>query len=365
MKLISKILPVLAIALLLAPLHAQIGQGSIHGKVLDRDGKPLQGAVARIEHLTTHQADDAKTNKNGDYSLSGLFNGQYKVTVLVDGRAVMVHGDATGDAVYIGNGLDPAVNFDLRKAPATPPPTPAAAASRPAPAVSEADKAKAAADVKKDSEMRAAFTAGIAAMNAKNYEEAIKQFQAAAEKDPSQPVIFGNLGLALSNSKKYEDAVTAYRKAIELKADDPALQAQLSLVLANMGKVDEAEKAVQEVARLSPALAGESYYNLGAILTNRGKSKEAVVAFNKAIEIDPKNAKSYFQIGIAYFATPETIPQAITALEKFLQLDPMGPDAEAAKQLIAAAKAQVPTGYKSPEAEKKAADQNKAKTKGR
>jgi len=40
----------------------------------------LQGAVVRVEHLTTHQTDDAKTSKNGGYALTGLFQGQYKIT---------------------------------------------------------------------------------------------------------------------------------------------------------------------------------------------------------------------------------------------------------------------------------------------
>jgi len=47
------------------------------------------------------------------------------------------------------------------------------------------------------------------------------------------------------------------------------------------------------------------------------------------------------QLGIAYFGSPNTIPQAVSAFEKFLQLNPSGPDAETAKQLVEAAKAQL------------------------
>jgi tetratricopeptide (TPR) repeat protein len=83
---------------------------------------------------------------------------------------------------------------------------------------------------------------------------------------------------------------------------------------------------VQEVAKLNPALAGQSYYNLGAVLTNRGRSKEAVEAFKKSIDIDPNNAKSYYQLGLAYFGTQETIPDAVPALEKFLSLESQSPD---------------------------------------
>jgi len=343
---------VLIAILVSAASYAQIGEGSLRGRVLDREGKPLQGAIVRVEHLNTHQTDDAKTARNGNYSFIGLFQGQYKVTVIVDGRAVMVRGETPANAVYVTNTTDATVDFDLRNAPATRPPTPAAATP-------SGEKEKAAADKKNAEELKAAFSAGTAAMNAKNFDEAVRQFQIAAEKDSTQSAVFANLGLAFANQKKYEDAIAAYRKSIGLKADDPAVHALLSLALANAGKIEEATQTVEEVAKLDPAMAGQSYFNLGAILTNRGKSKEAVEAFNKAIAIDPKNAQAYYQLGIAYFALPETIPQAVSALERFLQLEPSGQNAEAAKQLIEAAKAQASTTSSSPSQQ----DKQKTKTK--
>jgi tetratricopeptide (TPR) repeat protein len=364
MRLVSKILPVVAIAMLCAiPSFAQIGQGSLHGKVLDRDGKPLQGAVIRVEAVATHQTDDAKTNRNGDFSLSGLYNGKYKVTVIVDSRAVMVKGEAVGDDIYVSDGRDATVNFDLRNAPATPPPTPAATtATGPrggGGGGNEKDRAAAEAERKAAGELKAAFDAGRAAMEAKNYDEAIKQFQLAAEKDPKQHVVFGNLGLALSNAKKYDDSAAAYKKAIELKPDEPAYVGNLSLALGNAGKTDEAIEAATKAAALDPKMGGQGFYNLGAILTNRGKTKEAVEAFKKAIEIDPMNANAYYQLGIAYFGSTDTIPEAVPALETYLKLQPNGPNAEAAKGLIEAAKAQAPAAFKSDRAvaqEKKDAD---------
>jgi tetratricopeptide (TPR) repeat protein len=338
MHLASRILAVVAVGMLCLPSYAQIGAGSIVGKVLDRDGKPLQGAIARIESLASHQIDDAKTNKNGAYSVTGLYQGQYKITLLVDGRAVMVRGDKPGDAIFVNEGRDANVNFDLRNAPATAPPVAAAATAPPKAGNDKTDR-------KADTEMRAAFNAGVAALRAKDYDEAIRQLQIAAEKDPTQAITFGNLAQALSGAKKYDESLAANRKAIELKPDEPAFHAQMSVTLAYMGKTAEAMQAVQEVGRLNPALAGDSYYNLGAIFTNRGKSKEAVEAFSRAIEIDPKNAQSYYQLGIAYFGSQDTIPQAISALERFLQLQSTGPEVESAKQLIEAAK-QAPAASK-------------------
>ena len=340
-------------ALLALPVHAQIGSGSIRGKVLDREGKPLQGAVLRVEHLGTHQTDDAKTNRNGDFSISGLFQGQYKVSLLVDNRIVMVRGEGAGNAIYVGDGRDSSVSFDMRNAPAEP----IAAAPAAPPLPPPKDDKEREAQKKAIEEVKNAFAAGLAALKEKNFEEAVKQLQTAGEKDPTQNTVFANLGIALSNLKKYDDAVAAFRKSLALKPDDPAVSSLVSLSLANAGKFDEAIAAADETAKLDPTLAGQAYFNLGAVLTNRGRTKEAVTAFNKAIAIDPKNAQSYYQLGLAYFGTTETIPQAVTALEKFLQLQPTGTNSDAAKQLIEAAKAQAPTSFTAP------AQQQKGKTK--
>src|SRR5437867_9729656 len=191
MRFKSLIAGFVVIGLLSLPVAAQVGQGNVRGKVVDREGKPLQGAIVRIEQLSTHATSDGKTNKNGEYSI-GAFPGQYKATLIVDGRATMVRGDSAGGSFFVSDGTDAVVSFDLRNAPATPPP--AAAASK----APTDDKAKQA-EKKANDEMKAAFNAGVAAMGAKNFEEAVKQLQMAAEKDPTQSAIFGNLGLALSN----------------------------------------------------------------------------------------------------------------------------------------------------------------------
>src|SRR6478736_4969043 len=92
MRRVSSIACFVAAVLVQVSLYAQVEQGSIQGKVLDREGKPLQGAIARIQNTSTNQIDEAKTNKNGGYVVTGLYQGKYKVTLVVDGHAAMVRG---------------------------------------------------------------------------------------------------------------------------------------------------------------------------------------------------------------------------------------------------------------------------------
>jgi tetratricopeptide (TPR) repeat protein len=346
MKLVSKTLPVLVVALLLAiPGFAQTG--NLAGKVVDTDGKPMSGATISIDRQGINQHFEVKTDKNGNYLHAGLPTGQYKVSVMKDGKPVM-----TLDG-RVNFGTDAKLDFDLKNAAA-------AAAS----GANREEAAKKIAEEKaKNEATKAAFEGARTALAAKNYDEAIRLFKEAAEKDPTQHVIYANLADAYSQSKKYDDAATAYNKAIELKPDESAYYNNLGIVLANANKIDDATKSLQKAAELNPAGAGQSYYNLGAVLTNKGKTKEAGDAFKKAIELNPQMASAYYQLGISYFGSPDTIPQAIPVLQKFLELQPTGQDAEAAKQLIEAAKAAAPTGFKSEKAiaEEKAAEAAKAK----
>src|SRR5438128_401649 len=100
--------------------------------------------------------------------------------------------------------------------------------------------------------------------------------------------------------------------------------------------------------------------------------QKAAEAFKKAIEYNPQMAQAYYQLGISYFGAPDTIPQAIPTLQKFQELvaalpkeqqTPFANDVEAAKQLIEAAKASAPTGFKSEKAiaEEKAAQEKAEK----
>jgi tetratricopeptide (TPR) repeat protein len=345
MKLVTKISAFLVMAAFLAiPGFAQTG--SMSGKVVDTDGKPVTGATITIDRQGIAGHFEVKTDNKGQYVHAGLPTGQYKVAVTKDGKALM-----TNDKVTVGFGQEAKIDFDLKNAKAS--------GSN---ADIEEQRKKIAEEKAKNEATKASFDGARAAMTAKNYDEAIRLFKEASEKDPTQHVIFANLADAYSMAKKYDDSAAMYRKAIELKGDESAYYNNLGIALGNAGKIDEASQALQKAAELNPAGAGQSWYNLGAVLTNRGRTKEAGDAFKKSIEFNgPPSA--YYQLGISYFGATDTIPQAIPVLEKFLTLQPTGPDAEAAKQLLEAAKASAPTGYKSEKAiaEEKAAADAKAK----
>src|SRR5579884_1340006 len=85
---------------------------SIQGDVKGEDGKPLQGAVIKIERTDIKQNFNTKTDKKGHYFYGGLgIAGTFNVSIEVGGKPI------DGVMGVRPNGAEPAqIDFDLRKA---------------------------------------------------------------------------------------------------------------------------------------------------------------------------------------------------------------------------------------------------------
>jgi tetratricopeptide (TPR) repeat protein len=296
--------------------------------------------------------------------MSGLYVGRVKLTVVVDGQPVMSKGEAIGDEIFLVSGSDTFVNFDLSKAPATPPPTPAAAVpDAPTGGLSDKEKAELREKLEKEAAARGlmekAFEAGKAAYAAKNYDDAITNFKSAIDKIPvpTPPgvadILWANLAKTHEAKKEWVEAIAAYKKAIEYKPTDSNYYLNLSLAQIGAGQLAESETSIAKASELNPQNAGAAYYNMGATLINRNQYAEALVFLKKSIEKDPKYANSYYQAGLTLVGMGQ-MADAQGYLEKYLELVPKGQDSDTARALIDATKAAAPTSFTSPEAEKKA-----------
>jgi tetratricopeptide (TPR) repeat protein len=355
MKVMSRLLPFLVITALMA-VSAFAQSGSVTGKVLDKEGKPMVGVTISIDRKAIAGHFEVKTDNKGSYFHAGLPTGQYKISVMQNGASLTF-----ADNVRVTFGGTTPVDFDLQKV----------AAQAPA-GISPEEQAKMDAEKAAAEATKAAFANGLAALQAKQFDEASRLLKEAADKDPTQHVIFANLGEALAGARKYEDAVGAYNKAIELKPDEFGYYNNLGIAYGNAGKVDEAIKTLQKASEISPTQAPQAYYNLGAVLSNKNRPKEAADAFKKAIELKPDMSQAYLQLGISYFGSPATMGEAVPVLEKFLTMNPSAADKETASQLLAAAKAaggnavfksDAAIAKEKADAEKAARDAEKAKSK--
>jgi tetratricopeptide (TPR) repeat protein len=362
-----------AIGLALLAFAAMAQQGSMQGDVKGPDGKPLAGALVKIDRTDIKAHYQVKSDKKGHYFHAGLPYGTYSVSIDAGGKDQLVTQGVPlrgGDPVNVPIDLSQAAQGqDQAKAQAALDAT--RGLSKEEKAAQEKQQKEREEALKKNKELNDAFNAGIAAGQAKQYDQAVASFTKASELDTKQHVVWAQLAEAEVNfagTKSGADAdaemqkgLLAYEKAIELKPDDAGYHNNYALALARAKKFPEAQSELTKAATLDPPNAGRYYYNLGALLVNAGQNEPAGEAFKSAIEKDPNYADAQYQYGV-YLLSKATVggdgkvtpvPGTADAFQKYLQLKPDGPFADSAKSMLASLGSTVDTSYKNPAAVKK------------
>ncbi len=371
MSLRSKPFVFTAFALMLSAVPAFSQQAAfVQGVVKGPDGAVISGAVVSFDGIEMKTHIEVKSDKKGHY-IASMRPTTYSVTVKVDGQVKMTV--AKYDAVG-GNG-DP-LDFNLKAAaPAGSAPAmtaaPAAGGGGGGKLTKEEEKAQKdrEAQLAKNKELNDTYGAGKAALEAKNWDEAITQLTKASELGPKQPAVWAALAEAYQGSAKaakgadaapiYDKAFAAFDTLLTIAPDDAGTYNNYALALAADKKMDDAKVKLAKAVELDPAGAGKYHYNLGALLMNSSQTDGAVDEFKKSIAADPNYAEAYFYYG-STLVGKATMDQktgkmvapegTVEALQKYLQLKPDGPNAQSAKDLIAALGSSVQVNYKDPNA---------------
>ena len=352
---------------------------AIEGDVKGDDGKPLLGAVVKIDRTDITAHYKTKTDKKGHYFYNGLPLGNYNITIEVDGKEV----DHKSTRSKLGDPTN--VSFDLQ---ATKKDRDAAQAAMQKVADSggqltkdmeknmtaeqraafEKSVKEREGQLKQHKELNDAFNAGMTAMADKQYDQAVQALTKASEIGPTELAVWANLAdayMKLASTKtgpEFDDAaqkgLDAYGKAIALKPEDAATHNNYALALVQAKKIPEAQAELTKAAQLDPANAGKYYYNLGAVLTNANQADAAADAFQKAIAADPNYAEAYYQYGVylvgkaTFGADGKVTPVAgtVEAFQKYLALAPTGQFAQPAKDMLTTLSASVDVSYKNPNA---------------
>jgi Tfp pilus assembly protein PilF len=302
----------LAVALLVGLAASATAQsGQIKGKVVDAEGKPVQGAQILIEFAEgVNRKFEVKTDRRGEFIQIGLQPGAYKVTATVEKLG------SFSQQTRVTLSRPAEVVFEFK---------PGAGGGDPAAA------AKAAA-------LKKAFEEGVAATQTKNFDLAIQKFQEAATAAPSCFDCYYNIGYAHSQKKDDKAAEAAWLKAVEIKADYAEALNALATLYNNQKRFDEASAMSAKAAAAGGVIGGsgnaDAVYNQGIILWNQGKIAEAKVKFEEALKVNANHPEANFQLGMALL-NEGNIPGAITAFEKYLQLAPEGQFAGQAKGMLA------------------------------
>jgi tetratricopeptide (TPR) repeat protein len=353
---------------------------AIEGDVKGEDGAPKVNAVVKLVRTDIKGNYKCNTNKKGHYFYNGLPLGTYNISVEIDGKEM---DSVQGVRTRLG---DPTpINFDLQKSAQARAANNAkmnAAAASGAGITKEQERGmtkeqkdayeKALKDreasMKKNKELNDAFSAGLTAMQAKDYPTAVTNLTKASELDPKQIAVWAQLADAHVNNATAKtgaefDAemalgIDCYNKALELNPSDAATHNNFALALGKAKKFPEMEAELKKAAELDPPKAGQYYYNMGAMLVNAGQAEPAGQAFKKAIELDPNHAESYYQWGvylmgkasIAADGKVTPVDGTADAFQKYLQLAPAGQFADSAKGMLESLGSKVDTSYKNPNA---------------
>ena len=84
-----------ALLLLPAPLFAQSERANLTGTVSDPSGAPIGNATVSVVHLSTNTTATVKTTPGGDYNVSNLSPGLYRVEISAVGFKRFVREDVT------------------------------------------------------------------------------------------------------------------------------------------------------------------------------------------------------------------------------------------------------------------------------
>jgi tetratricopeptide (TPR) repeat protein len=306
----------LTVAALPTLAHAQVG--SLAGKVVGPDGKPVPDAEVTLTNAANGMTATAKTNNNGDWVRAGLMTGN-------PWNVRAKKGDLEGGL----NGVRVPFNSVLELPPLVinkvGPPIDAATKAR-----LEAEKAQQAAIAKMSAEVDAAIAAG-------DLDLAISKFTEAAAAIPGCAVCYVRMGDLHMKKERLEQAEQAYLKAISIDDQNAEAYNMLTNIYNRQRKFDEAAKMSAKFNALANTAGGsdnaESLFNQGAIAFNQNKIAEAKPFLQKAIALKPDLAEAHYLMGMVLI-NEGNVPEAKKSLGEYLKLAPSGPNAATAKAII-------------------------------
>jgi len=178
------------------------------------------------------------------------------------------------------------------------------------------------AQITRDPEAEAAYTAGKEQLKQEKWEEAIADFSKAISIDSGYAEAYLGRADALRALEDYSTALENYSHALEMNDQLASAYNGRGVCYREMNQIDLALSDfnnASDLDRRDPEIAA----NLGNLLIDPRVNDpvSALRWLDKAIELDPKNAEAYRNRGWAH-AQMREFDQAIADLKKSIELDP-------------------------------------------
>lgn len=165
-------------------------------------------------------------------------------------------------------------------------------------------------------EARQAYSAGLAACEAKQYGDGVRALQQAAEQAPSIALIHHNLGVAFAGAGRPEEALREFRTALQLEPALAPSHLHLGLLYVESQDYGAAETSLSEALRLDPELEQARLLQSHVALM-RGDALRAEALAREAVRRNPESFNATMALGDVLARSPA--PGASTAAVEALR----------------------------------------------
>jgi Tfp pilus assembly protein PilF len=285
---------VLLVCASVASAQSWRGMGRAAGKVMDEDGKPLEGVTVKMS-LPGAGGTEVKTNKNGEWQVGGIARGEWQVDFEFppyESRRISVSIAELSRIPPVEIKLKLDVNEVIRT------------------------------EVLKANDF----------MVKGQYAEARKIYEAVLAKYPSAYRLEPYLARTFYLEKNYDEAIKHMKIAIEKDPSDIENKLRLGNILMDTGHMEEGRQllaTVDDSAVKDPAI----FVNVGISLMNQNKADTALPYFEKAVKNFPDKGDGYYYRALIRLQKGDT-EGTKADLKKFLELSPNAPEAAAAKKAL-------------------------------
>ncbi len=314
----TKIMALAVILLVSAGLAwGQAGRGiaRMGGYVLDKDGKPVQGAkITAVFDQPGGSTFETTTDKKGEWAFMGVGTGNWLVTASAKGY------------------LPVTVNTYVRQLEKNPKVT------------LKMEKQAAGSGMVQDETTFQTLEEGNTFFKDGKYDTALTMYEEFLSKNPGAYQVLLNIGDCYREKGEHETAIQKYNLLLEQAAADPAMGktmgakglAAIGLCFLKQGKLVEAQDYFKRSIEMAPQDENLPY-NVAEICFSNQQIDDAIRYFDMAIQIKPDWPDPYFRLAFAYLNKGDN-PKAIENLEKFIKLEPETERTAQAKSILEAIK---------------------------
>jgi tetratricopeptide (TPR) repeat protein len=325
------------LATLVQPVFAAVATAEVSGKVVDHEGAPIQGALVKFNtDSNPAMVYKGKTNKRGQYLISGLFTGKenemWVVNIELEGLvpSQMVVESRTVNRVLIdkihtvtlapGKTIPKIVIRPLgtAKVDFTMVTPEMAATLSPAPKQPvDGESTAAAAPPQRDPYAVALTLAGDG-----DLEGSLKMFEKAIEKEPTDAERRQAFAQVLYRLERFDEAEPHALKAIEMTPDLVSARMVLYSIYVGAENFQQAKETLAAARQIDPENL-EVLKQVAYIAQQTGLPAEEISVYETIVALHPEDAEAWIRLGDLYHAQGEDAKSG-AAYEQVVAISPDG-----------------------------------------